>query len=282
MDLHVVVVSYNTRDLLRDCLASVLESRLAPRSLAVTVVDNASSDGSADMVATLYPTVRLVRAGNDGYSRANNLGVRGAARYWLLLNPDTLLPPAALARVLDHMDEAEDVGVLGPRLVLADGSLDQACRRGFPTPANSLAYYSGLARVFPESARLAGYNLSYLDPDEEADVDSLVGAFMLLRGRALEEIGGLDETFFMYGEDLDLCYRLKCLGWRVQYWPEVTVLHIKRAASSKSRRARAEFFRSMRLFYDKHQARGALPGERAAVNAGIGVVEQYLSRSRGE
>ncbi|MGQ9554058.1 MAG: glycosyltransferase family 2 protein [Anaerolineae bacterium] len=280
-DLQIVIVSYNVRDLLHDCLLSVVESRLPGQSLAVTVVDNASGDGSADMVESTFPQVALIRGENRGYSHANNLGLRQTqARYHLLLNPDTLLPPSALAQVLAYMDEHSDVGAIGPRLVLADGSLDLACRRGFPTPLNSLAKYSGLARLFPHSRRLASYNLIYLDPDEEADVDSLVGAFMLLRGQALQEVGGLDEAFFMYGEDLDLCYRLKALGWRVLYWPEVTVLHYKKASSSQSQRAPREFFRAMRLFYDKHQAARALPGERCLVTVGIGAVERFVGYGR--
>jgi GT2 family glycosyltransferase len=276
-DLRLVIVSYNTRELLRDSLTSVLGSRLPGRSLAITVVDNSSPDGSADMVEAEFPRVTLIRSTNDGYPRANNLGLSGQpARYQLLLNPDTLLPPAALAQALEVMDGHPDVGALGPRLVLADGSLDLACRRGFPTPLRSLAKYSGLARWFPRSRRLAGYNLTYLDPDEPADVDALVGAFMLLRSAALEQIGALDQAFFMYGEDIDLCYRLKAIGWRVLYWPEITVLHYKKAASSRSARAPREFFRSMRLFYDKHWAAAALPLERVAVRAGIAAAERLV------
>lgn len=277
-DLHVIIVSYNTRALLRECLASLAESRLPGRSLAVTVVDNASPDGSADMVCAEFPQYNLVRGPNLGFAHGNNIGLRLAdGRYHLLLNPDTLLPPSALAQALDYMDANPGIGALGPRLVLADGSLDLACRRSYPTPANSLAHFSGLARLFPNSRRFAAYNLTYLDPDETADVESLVGAFMLLRASALAEVGGLDEVFFMYGEDLDLCLRLTRLGWRVVYWPEITVLHYKRAASSKSERAGREFFRAMRLFYDKHQARQALPGEAVMVHAGI----EALARLRG-
>ena len=282
VDLHVIIVSFNTRELLRDCLASVAESDLGGRSLALTVVDNGSGDGSADIVDSFFPHYGLVRNENRGYAQANNLGMRlRDARYHLLLNADTLLPPRALARVVDYMEEHENVGALGPRLVQADGSLDQACRRGFPTPLNALGKYTGLARLFPRSRRLASYNLTYLDPDEESEVDSVVGAFMLLRTRALREVGGLDETFFMYGEDLDLCYRLKSSGWRVLYWPEVTVLHYKRASSSQSPRAPREFFRAMRLFYDKYQADGARPWERALVMAGVSAVERIIGYDGG-
>lgn len=281
-DLHVVVVTYRVRELLRDCLASLRESRLGGLDLAITVVDNDSNDGSAEMVEACFPEVRLVRSENLGYPYANNLGfARQDARYHLMLNPDTLLPPSALAETVDFMERNPDVGALGPRLVLADGSLDLACRRGFPTPLSALAKYTGLARVFPRSRRLGSYNLTYLSPDQQADVDSLVGAFILLRREALEQVGGLDQTFFMYGEDLDLCYRLGSAGWRVVYWPDVTVLHYKRASSSQSDRAGREFFRAMRIFYDKHYADGALPLQRATVGAGIRLVERLVGYSKG-
>ncbi|MHB0876790.1 MAG: glycosyltransferase family 2 protein [Anaerolineae bacterium] len=281
-DLHVVIVNYDTRDLLRDCLTSVRESRLGGRSLAVTVVDNGSHDGSADMVEAEFAAVSVVRSDNLGYPHGNNLGLKRLdARYHLLLNPDTLLPPGALALALAHMDEVPEIGALGPRLVLADGSLDPACRRGFPTVLNSMAKFSGLARLFPRSHLLASYNLTYLNEDESADVDSVVGAFMLLRGQALAEIGGLDEAYFMYAEDVDLCYRLKSLGWRVEYWPEITVLHYKRAASSKSERAPREFYTSMRLFYDKYHAGAAAPGERPLVRLGITATERLVGYGRG-
>jgi GT2 family glycosyltransferase len=270
------------RELLQDCLASVRESRLPGLDVVVTVVDNDSGDGSAEMVEECFPEFSLIRSENLGYPYANNLGfARRNARYQLMLNPDTLLPPSALAETVRYMDEHPDVGALGPRLVLADGSLDLACRRGFPTPLNAFAKYSGLSRLFPRSRRLGSYNLTYLNPDETADVGSLVGAFMLLRGEALEQIGGLDQTFFMYGEDLDLCFRLASLGWRVVYWPGVTVLHYKRASSSQSTRASREFFRAMRIFYDKHYSDGVLPLRRTAVSAGIGLIERFVGYGPG-
>ena len=204
------------------------------------------------------------RIGAGGYAYANNLGLRavgyegGASpdalpRYALLLNPDTVLPPDALANTVAFMDAHPDVGILGPRLVREDGSLDRACRRSFPTPAVSFYRFSGLGRLFPKSPRFGRYNLTYLDEHVQADVDSVVGAFMLMRGEALEQAGLLDETFFMYGEDIDLCYRIKKRGWRVVYYPQVTVLHIKGAASRKaSARAIMAFYDAMKIFHDKH------------------------------
>ena len=155
--------------------------------------------------------------------------------------------------MLSFMDHHPDIGVCGPKLVRRDGSLDKACRRSFPTPLISFCRLSGLAKLFPGSRRFGQYNLTYLDEDEQADVDAVVGAFMLIRSEALEQAGLLDEGFFMYGEDLDLCYRIKQRGWRTVYNPAVTVLHIKGAASRKaSKRAIVAFYDAMRRFHNKH------------------------------
>ena len=264
-DLGIVIVNYNTCELLRDCLASIANSVDAPR-YRVLVVDNGSSDDSAAMVHSEFPWVQLiVSQRNGGYAYANNLGLRalgfdgGAVkgdarpRYVLLLNPDTVLPPEALAAMTAYLEDHPDVGAVGPKLVRRDGSLDKACRRSFPSPAVSFYHFAGLDRLFPHSARFGRYNLSYLDPDLETEVDALVGAFMLLRAEALERAGLLDERFFMYGEDIDLCYRIKQRGWRIVYYPRVTVLHIKGASSRKaSRRAIAALYDAMKIFHDKH------------------------------
>jgi N-acetylglucosaminyl-diphospho-decaprenol L-rhamnosyltransferase len=178
----------------------------------------------------------------------------GAPRYALLLNPDTEVPPDALGRVVAFADADAEIGVLGPKLVRPDGSLDLACRRSFPTPELSAYRMLGLSRLFPHSRRFGRYNLTYLDADVTAEVDSVVGAFMLVRREALDQVGLLDEAFFMYGEDLDWAFRIKAAGWKVVYYPGVTVLHVKRASSRQSPRAQVEFWRSMEIFYRKHYA----------------------------
>jgi N-acetylglucosaminyl-diphospho-decaprenol L-rhamnosyltransferase len=266
LDLGIVVTSYNTRDLLRTCLRSVYASQ-GDFTFEVCVVDNASPDGSADMVAAEFPQVKLlVNAENVGYPSANNQGLQAfgfvqpptpnsqTPGFALLLNPDTELPSDALARMLDFMAEHPDAGVAGPRLVLRDGSLDLACRRSFPTPEVSLYRFTGLSRLFPHSRRFGRYNLTYLDPDVVAEVDSVVGAFMLVRAEAIAQVGLMDGQFFMYGEDLDWAYRIKAAGWKVYYNPAVTVLHVKRAASRNSPKAQVEFYRAMDIFYRKHYA----------------------------
>ncbi len=269
LDLGIVIVNYNVRDLLRDCLASVFDSR-GDLAYRVCVVDNGSTDGSADMVAAEFPQVHLIRAENRGYAAGNNLGLRAFGfrppdapppthqstdppRYVLLLNPDTLLPPSALAEMLAFMEAHPQAGVAGPRLVRADGSLDKACRRSFPTPEVAFYRLSGLSKLFPRSRRFGRYNVTYLPPDMTTEVDSVVGAFMLIRREALQEVGLLDERFFMYAEDLDLCYRIKQRGWQVWYNADVTVLHYKGQSSrQRSSFANAKFYETMRLFHDKH------------------------------
>ncbi|MDZ4769674.1 MAG: glycosyltransferase family 2 protein [Chloroflexota bacterium] len=266
LDLGIVIVNWNTRDLLRTCLQTVYAS--AGTTFAIVVVDNASDDGSADMVRTTFPDAMLIEPGaNLGYPAGNNVGLRvlgyraagdvdeDAPRYALLLNPDTELPPDALASMVAFMDSRPDVGIAGPKLVLLDGSLDKAWRRGFPTPLVSLYHFSGLAKLFPGSPRFARYNMTYLPVDAEAEVDSVVGAYMQVRREAVRTAGLLDETFFMYGEDIDWAFRIKSAAWRVVYHPQVVVTHVKRAASRQSARAQREFWRAMLLFYRKHYRR---------------------------
>lgn len=254
VDISIVIVTYNVSDLLRACLQTVLMSE-GDFAYEVIVVDNRSRDDSVAMVRQEFPEVRvIVSPVNGGYAYGNNLGLaRAAGRYLLLLNPDTELPPRALAEMLAYMDLRPWAGAAGPKLVRSDGSLDLACRRSFPTPEVSLYRMLGLSKLFPRSRRFGRYNLTYLDPDQPAEVDSVVGAFMLMRRKALDMVGMLDESFFMYGEDLDLAYRLKQAGWRILYNPAVVVLH-RKGESSKQRKFSTtyEFYRAMLVFYRKH------------------------------
>jgi N-acetylglucosaminyl-diphospho-decaprenol L-rhamnosyltransferase len=261
VDLLVVILNYNTRDLLRDCVRSLRNTTGV--QIHTCVVDNQSTDGSAEMVATEFPEVTLIRnPENNGYSAGNNLGLRqfgfperGHTRHVVLLNPDTVVPPDSLAKLAAFADAHPDVGIVGPRLLLADGTLDLACRRSFPTPEVSFYRLSGLSRLFPKSPRFNRYNMAYLDEHAQTDVDAVVGACMLLRREAVAQAGLLDEQFFMYGEDLDWCLRIHNAGWRVVYFPDAIVHHIKRASSSSSPKARFEFQRAMWLFYKKHYQR---------------------------
>lgn len=270
-DLAIIIVNYNVRDLLRSCLASVYASQ-GDFSFQVCVVDNASKDGSAKMVADEFPQVTLIaNEENVGYSAGNNIGLRafgewqrsGAAsnsstdptppaRYALLLNADTELPPTALVDMLAFMDAHPQTGAAGPKLVLPNGQLDLACRRSFPTPEVIFYRITLLGKLFPHSRRFGRYNLTYLDPDVLAEVDSVVGAFMMVRSEAIAQVGLLDERFFMYAEDLDWAKRIKEAGWKIFYNPAVTVYHVKRASSRQFKRAQLEFERASLRFYRKH------------------------------
>lgn len=260
IDLGVVILNYNTRDVLRECLGSLSYTRGI--EFETIVVDNCSSDGSTDMLRREFPAVRLIASPrNGGYAFGNNQGLREflsrpePPRALMLLNADTIVPLDALRGLMDFLDAHPQVGVVGPKLVLRDGSLDLACRRSFPTPQVSFYRMVGLSKLFPRSPRFGRYNLTYLDENQTAQVDSVVGACMLIRSEALRAAGLLDESFFMYGEDLDLALRIKRHGWQVYYYPGVQILHYKRESSKRSRRAQVEFYRAMYIFYRKHYAR---------------------------
>jgi len=264
LDLAIVILNYNTQDLLAACLESVYASE-GDFSFSLCVVDNASQDRSSQMVAERFPQTGLIDCTeNRGYSAGNNramrqlgLGESGTLpvrlpRYVLLLNPDTQLPSDALARMIAFMDERPQVGMAGPRLRRPDGSLDRACRRSFPTPLVSFYRMAGLSRLFPRSKVFNAYNLEYLPEDAVHPVDSVVGAYMQVRAAAIAQVGLLDEAYFMYGEDLDWAKRVKDRGWEVWYNGQVSVIHVKEAASKRSRKARLAFYEAMWIFYRKH------------------------------
>ena len=262
LDLGIIVLNWNTRDLLRDCLRSVYAAR-GQLTFQVCVVDNASCDGSAAMVRAEFPQALVIESPhNGGYAAGNNLGLQAlnfgfgrseGARYALLLNPDTVVPPTALADMLAYMDSHPHCGAAGPRLVLPNGELDLACRRSLALDA-FIYRMLGLSRLFPRSRRFGQYNLTYLSPDVETEVGAVVGAFMMVRRESICQVGLLDEAYFMYGEDLDWAAAIHKAGWEVRYNPGVIVLHIKRAASRQSHRAQIAFHEAMLYFYRKHYA----------------------------
>jgi len=266
LDLSIIIVNYNTRNLLRDCLISIYDNQ-GNINFNIVVIDNASPDDSAEMIETEFPQVTLIASKvNSGFAYANNQGLRQvgfaddgpprphAPRYALLLNPDTLLPSTALADMIAFMDQHPEAGAVGPKLVRPDGSLDLACRRAFPTPEVSFYRMVGLSKLFPQSPLFGRYNMTFADPDELIEVDSVVGAFMMVRREAIAQAGLLDEIYFMYGEDLDWAYHIKANGWKIYYNPAVTVTHVKRAASRHSPIAQIEFYRAMDIFYRKFYA----------------------------
>lgn len=254
-ELSVVIVSWQCRQLLDECLES-LPGGLDGLATEVFVVDNASTDGTPEMVRTDHPWVELIESGaNNGFALSTNLGLaRARGQFVLLLNPDTRTPPGSLRAAVEALRARPEAGMLGVKLVRPDGSLDHAAKRGFPTPASALAYFTGLARLRPRSPRLAQYTAGHVDPDQESAVDAVNGAFMLVRREALDVVGPMEEEYWLYMEDLDWCYRFWQLGWPVVYWPGAEVVHVKWGSSTAQRSwpVNLAFHRGMWIFYRRN------------------------------
>lgn len=259
-DLVVVIVCYNSKEFLTGCLNTAGEA-IKAQPATVFVVDNGGNDGTAAWVQQHYPWCQVIDSReNGGYSYGNNLALKAVGfpeaaqfRYAMLLNPDTEMPPDALSKMVSYMDTHPNLGVLSPRIVLPDGSLDIGCRRNEPTPLASFYHLIGLARLFPRSHRFAHYAMTWLPEDQTTEIGSAVGACMLMRGEALAKAGLMDERFFMYGEDLDINLRIKELGYQIVYWPEVIIKHLKGTSTRKEpeRMIRA-YYDAMALFHRKH------------------------------
>lgn len=269
---YVVVSAFNNAALLPDCLRSVAAAHPGI-PMTVYVVDARSTDGTEALIRRDFPWVTLrVAPRNEGYAALNNLALAEIVATVppdadrtrvgvLLLNADTTMPPDALAGLLGQLAAHPEAGIIGPKIVLRDGSLDLACRRSFPTPANAFWKLTGFAARFPDNPRFAQYNLTYHDPNEPIEMDSGMGACLLVRLAAIDDAGLMDARYFMYGEDLDWCYRIKAHGWRVRYEPRVQITHYKGASSSqRSWRATLAFYGAMARFHRQHYAaRTALP-----------------------
>ena len=252
--VSVIIVSYNTRDILLGCLRSVYASKCVD-GLGVFVIDNSSTDTSVEAVHAAFPQCRVIANDeNLGFSKANNLGLECAqGRYVLLLNPDTVVEPDVLQKMTEYMDKHPDVGMVSCKLVTGDGSLDLACRRSFPSLWDGFCRASGLSALFPRSRLFSRYNLTYLDEDETYEVDAVNGAFAFVRREAVEQVGPLDEDYFMYIEDLDWCYRFRKAGWKIAYHPAATTVHLKgQSGNPRSPIMIRELFKSTEIFYRKH------------------------------
>lgn len=272
--LDIVIVSYRCEELLRDCLESLV-AHPPSRGARVIVVDNDSGDGTAEMVERNFPEAELVRADrNLGFAAASNLGVRrGDGKAVLFLNPDTRVEPGTLDTLLELLDARPEVGICGPKLVRDDGGLDHAAKRSFPTILGALGHFSGFGRHRRAIQALAQYRAPGHDPDAEGPVDAVNGAFMLARRDLLQRIGAFDEGYWMYMEDLDLCFRAVEAGAMVWYEPAAVAWHHKAGTSGPVRSVRLEvaFHYGMLRFYRKHRARQAPFPVNTAVYAGIAI-----------
>lgn len=254
MQLSVIIVNYNVEFFLEQCLNSVYAA-LKHVEGEVFVVDNNSIDGSLEMVRQKFPDVQLIaNKENVGFSKANNQALRVAkSKYHLLLNPDTIVEEDTFKKVIDFMEEHPDAGGLGVKMIDGKGNFLPESKRGLPTPKVAFYKIFGFSRLFPKSKRFGKYHLSYLNRNETHQVEILSGAFMLMRKEALDKVGLLDEEFFMYGEDIDLSYRLILGGYKNYYYPDTRIIHYKGESTKKSSVNYVfVFYNAMIIFAKKH------------------------------
>ncbi len=258
MKLAIVIVNYNVKHFLEQCLKSVYQS-ISSIDAEVWVVDNNSVDGSVEMVQSLFPAVHVIaNKENVGFSVANNQAIKkSTAEYILLLNPDTIVPENCFTKLLAFADSKSDLGGCGVHMVDGQGTYLPESKRGLPTPEVALYKMIGLNKVFPKSKKFGKYHLGYLDKDQNHEIDILSGAFMLMRKKALDEVGLLDETFFMYGEDIDLSYRITQGGWKNYYFADTQIIHYKGESTKKlSTNYVRVFYKAMVIFAEKHYSGG--------------------------
>jgi|WetSurMetagenome_2_1015567.scaffolds.fasta_scaffold80442_1 O-antigen biosynthesis protein len=257
MDISIIIVNYNVRQFLENALTSLLRALEGMRG-EILVVDNASDDGSVEMVREKFPGVRLiVNATNVGFARANNAALREATgRYLLLINPDTIVQEDTLQVMTEFLERNPDVGLAGCTILNPDGTLQLACRRSFPTPWVAFTKIAGLSSLFPRSRWFGRYNLTYLPPEETYEVEAISGSFMMMTRAAFAKVGGLDEMFFMYGEDLDWCYRVRQAGFKVFYVHRTKIIHYKGESTRRSDIDEIRvFYHAMQQFVEKHFSR---------------------------
>ncbi len=254
MKLSIVIVNYNVKYFLEQCLQAAI---IACKNIdsEIFVVDNNSVDGSTEMIKEKFPNVHLIEnTDNPGFSIANNQAIRIAkGKYVLLLNPDTVVEHDTFQKTISFMDEHPEAGGLGVKMVDGKGHFLPESKRGLPTPAVAFYKIFGLSKLFPKSKTFAQYHLGHLDKDEIHEVDILAGAFMLMRKETLDKVGLLDETFFMFGEDIDLSYRITKGGYKNYYFPEARIIHYKGESTKKgSLNYVFVFYNAMIIFVKKH------------------------------
>jgi len=254
LQISVIIVNYNAHGYILLTLEAVFRA-VKNFTAEVIVVDNASSDGSVGQISQYYPQTTIIQnPRNAGFAAANNIGLRRArGDFLLLLNPDTMVPEDIFELLLEFMNQTPDAGVAGCKILNADGSFSVDSRHSVPSPMTALWKQLGFNRLFPNSKIFGRYNLTYLDPDKTYPVDAISGSFMLLRRQVIEQAGLLDEEFFMYGEDLDYCYRINQTAWKVYYYAGTAILHYKGESTNKNAFGYSwNFSRSLFLFYRRH------------------------------
>lgn len=253
-ELSIIIVSYNVKSLLEQAVVSIKKA-LDGISSEIFIVDNNSIDGSVALIRKKFPEVQLITNNhNFGFAKANNQALKKMnGEFVCLINPDTIVQKNTFQLCLEYLKTHNDTGAVGCKILNPNGTLQLACRRSFPTPWVAFTKVSGLSNLFPGSRLFGKYNLTYIDPLKTIEVDAISGSFMLLRKKTIDETGFLDESFFLYGEDLDWCYRIKENGWKIVYLPDTQIIHYK---GSSTREAEfdsiIEFYKAMQIFVEKH------------------------------
>jgi len=260
IDVSIIILNYNTKDLLSSCLTALEKSEKGPYTFETIVCDNGSTDGSDKEIRKKFPWVKLIQNGNNvGFAAGNNPGISvSKGRYILLLNSDTEVSPDTIKTMVEFMDEHPTIGASTCKLLLTDGSMDPACHRGMTSPWVGFTYFSKLEKLFPKTKLFGEYHQGYKDLNSSHEVDVISGAFFMVRHDVVLQVGLLDEDYFMYAEDIDYAYRIKKAGYKIWFYPFVTVLHKKKQSgrSHKNKELRKQtqthFIVSNRLFYTKH------------------------------
>jgi GT2 family glycosyltransferase len=258
-DLSICIVTYQSKDFLRECLRSITEKTNRnpdfPCTYEIIITDNRSTDGTAEMLRGEFPDVQvIVNERNQGYTAPMNQALRKAqGRYLMQLNPDTLILPGAFERLVSYLDNHPETGICGPKVLNPDGSLQKPCRRGDPRPWAVFSYFSGLAGRFPKSRFFGEYLMSYMDENQTHPAAGVSGSCMLIRRAVVEQIGYLNELFFAYQEDADFCFRARQANWLVVYYPEAQIIHYGGQGGSKVEPYRSiyQWHRSYFLYYRK-------------------------------
>jgi len=257
-EISICIVSFNTRDILRDCLRSIAANVRLPHE--IIIVDNHSTDGTVDMLGAEYPEIQLIQnTENKGYTVPMNQALRAArSRQFLVqLNPDTVVLPDSFDCMVDFLRDHPQVGICTPKVLNRDGTLQKQCRRSAARPWDVLAYFLGLGRLFPKNRKFNGYLMGYFDENETHPVEAVSGSCMFIRRAVIEKIGYLDEQLFAYQEDSEFCFRAREAGWQIFYFPASKIIHYGGQGGSLVDQSNAirEWHRSYYIYYRKHLAR---------------------------
>lgn len=280
--LSIIIVNYNVKLLLKECLLSVQEAIRTIES-EVFIVDNASTDDSVSFLQPQFPSFRFfANLNNTGFARANNQALQFCkGEYVLFLNPDTRVPPDCFTKCIDFMNDHPDAGALGVKMVNGNNEFLKESKRGMPTPVVSFWKMTGIIKLFPHSAYFSRYYMGHLNENEDHEVDILSGAFMFVRKKVLDQTGGFDERFFMYAEDIDLSFRMLKAGYKNYYFSGTTIIHYKGASTNKDFRYVKQFYKAMSQFVKKHYGRSVFSIFLDAgifIRGGIETLRQVLIR----